>query len=469
MNIQYRTVAVDQIASSDGLSARRRLKEIPVRRVLLALLAIGCCSHNSLLAQENPFLPLQILDQTVYSVTGNRYLLTSMTSYLAANDFAIEQGGWLWSVNDRQEMDYVIDAFLPTILDYGRTFQAPQGFSSVAPDDIDIYIGFNDSELFGASEGNFQWINGDPVTFTNWSGGEPNNVGQETDPAGEDYAEIWNLSGNRTWNDDNDRGSGLNGLPPSNPARLPAGGNVAVIELPPIPPALTLQIDPATGYARVVSVVENELNLHSYSITVEGALLAPGAWQATNLAARGVDAPATPAAPGDRWEVVSAAVDQVYEAFLLGGTVIEAQASLVLGKIIEPFDPNGAPAFNFEFASTDAKNTSLFATVDAPIEFASFEVPAFLAGDFDGNGIVNGADLTIWEDQFGAASGGSSATGDATGDGAVDGRDFLRWQANFGAATGATAATVAIPEPTGGALAAWVGIALLRSRRRRAA
>jgi hypothetical protein len=417
-------------------------------------------------ASANPFLPLRVLGQTVNSSTGNRYLLTSMTTFPAAHSFAVDQGGWLWAVNDRQEMDFVIDAFLPTILDYGRSFQPPPGFGSVAPDDIDIYIGFTDSELFGASEGNWQWINGDPVTFTNWSGGEPNNVGQESDPAGEDYGEIWNLSGNRTWNDDNDRGSGLNDLPPSSPARLPAGGNVAVIELPPVPPALHLQVDPSTGYARVVSVVSAPLNLHSYSITTAAPLLTPAAWQSTNLSARGVDAPAAPAAPGNRWEVVNAAPEQIFEAFLLGGTAIASQASLVLGRIVAPFDPASAPAFVFDFASTDAKNTSLFPTAAAPVEFVAFEVPSLLAGDFDGNGAVNGADLVVWQNGFGTASGASSAAGDANGDGAVDGRDFLRWQAQFGAAAAAAAVATSVPEPAAAALLAIGWWPLARGLRR---
>jgi hypothetical protein len=36
-----------------------------------------------------------------------------------------------------------------------------------------VWIGFTDE----ANEGNFKWVNGDPVTYTNWSYGEPNNQG----------------------------------------------------------------------------------------------------------------------------------------------------------------------------------------------------------------------------------------------------------------------------------------------------
>ncbi|MFX1507033.1 MAG: lectin-like protein, partial [Promethearchaeota archaeon] len=55
-----------------------------------------------------------------------------------------------------------------------------------------IWIGLTDSETYGASEGNFQWITGEPVTFTRWSSGEPNNAGNE------DFAEMYS---NGYWND----------------------------------------------------------------------------------------------------------------------------------------------------------------------------------------------------------------------------------------------------------------------------
>jgi len=51
------------------------------------------------------------------------------------------------------------------------------------------FIGFNDA----ASEGNFVWADGSPVTYTNWNVGEPNNSGNE------DYATINSTTGN--WND----------------------------------------------------------------------------------------------------------------------------------------------------------------------------------------------------------------------------------------------------------------------------
>ncbi|MBX3427296.1 MAG: PEP-CTERM sorting domain-containing protein [Pirellulales bacterium] len=68
----------------------------------------------------------------------------------------------------------------------------------------------------------------------------------------------------------------------------------------------------------------------------------------------------------------------------------------------------------------------------------------FLEADFNQDGFVNGADLTIWKNAYGAG-----AQGDATGDGKSDGADFLVWQRQFGSAPpAALAAKAAVPEPT---------------------
>jgi hypothetical protein len=73
---------------------------------------------------------------------------------------------------------------------------------------------------------------------------------------------------------------------------------------------------------------------------------------------------------------------------------------------------------------------------------------ASLAGDFNGSGTVNGADLTIWKTHLGMATGATLAMGDADGDQDVDGADFMIWQQNVDSAS-----VAAVPEPAAWAMA----------------
>lgn len=103
--------------------------------------------------------------------------------------------------------------------------------------------------------------------------------------------------------------------------------------------------------------------------------------------------------------------------------------------------------------------------------YIDFETPPSLAGgddaDFNGDGLVNGADFLIW--QQGVGSGTQLSQGDANGSGNVDGVDLAVWESQFGTAGGNSAgAAAAVPEPTGWAtaLAGLVAAAALRRPRK---
>jgi hypothetical protein len=57
-----------------------------------------------------------------------------------------------------------------------------------------------------------------------------------------------------------------------------------------------------------------------------------------------------------------------------------------------------------------------------------------LAGDFDGDNDIDGADFLRWQRGLGTTSGATPAQGDANGDGDVDGADLTVWRGNFGEA-----------------------------------
>jgi hypothetical protein len=64
---------------------------------------------------------------------------------------------------------------------------------------------------------------------------------------------------------------------------------------------------------------------------------------------------------------------------------------------------------------------------------------AFLKGDFDADGDVDGDDFRAWQSGFGTPNG--AAHGDADTDGDVDGDDFLAWPSQFGSGGGRGAIT----------------------------
>lgn len=91
-----------------------------------------------------------------------------------------------------------------------------------------------------------------------------------------------------------------------------------------------------------------------------------------------------------------------------------------------------------------------------------------LSADFNGDGVVNAADLAKWKLGFGKTTGAEPADGDADGDFDVDGNDFLAWQRQLGSSA-VTPAASPVPEPAT-AVTAWVGVAamtyVLRRQRR---
>ncbi len=86
--------------------------------------------------------------------------------YWDALNHANALGGYIVTINSQAENDFVA------------------GFLGGG----DIWLGLSDA----GSEGNFYWTNGEPVTYTNWAAGEPNNANNE------DYVEMW---AGGTWND----------------------------------------------------------------------------------------------------------------------------------------------------------------------------------------------------------------------------------------------------------------------------
>lgn len=87
----------------------------------------------------------------------------------------------------------------------------------------------------------------------------------------------------------------------------------------------------------------------------------------------------------------------------------------------------------------------------------------YLPADFNDDGLVNAADLTVWKGAFGV-----NANGDANNDSFTNGVDFLIWQRQFGqlpAVAAADTAALAVPEPSAAIISAIATMLFAAARR----
>jgi hypothetical protein len=75
----------------------------------------------------------------------------------------------------------------------------------------------------------------------------------------------------------------------------------------------------------------------------------------------------------------------------------------------------------------------------------TLELVAATTADFNGDGVVDGADFLAWQRGVGVAE-PAFADGDANGDGLVDGADLAVWSEQFGPPS-ASPAAIGVPEP----------------------
>jgi hypothetical protein len=87
-----------------------------------------------------------------------------------------------------------------------------------------------------------------------------------------------------------------------------------------------------------------------------------------------------------------------------------------------------------------------------------------LDGDFNNDGRVDGADLTVWKGNVGMTD-ADFEDGDSDGDGDVDGSDFLAWQRTVGLDHSPPGAIAVVPEPATVATMAFAAAAMAAFRR----
>ena len=107
--------------------------------------------------------PLQAQDPGILTsisspLDDHHYLLLEASDWTTAENLASSWGGNLVAVGDQLEMDFIHENFSV----FGGTGRR-------------LWLGLDDI----AVEGVFEWTNGEPVVYTNWNAGEPNNSNNE--------------------------------------------------------------------------------------------------------------------------------------------------------------------------------------------------------------------------------------------------------------------------------------------------
>ena len=153
-----------------------------------------------------------------------------------------------------------------------------------------------------------------------------------------------------------------------------------------------------------------------------------------------------------------------------GSAVVTSQAMTVGGDLDLSVAGDVTPGDRFVAISATGGLFGAFNSIDLPetpgvtwrldIDPNSIAIIAGLAGDFNGDGVVNATDYAVWREALWT----QDLAADANNDHVIDNLDYLAWRANFGAtAPAASQPAGATPEPaTLLLLFAWVALGAFR-------
>ncbi|MEM8496300.1 MAG: PEP-CTERM sorting domain-containing protein, partial [Planctomycetota bacterium] len=112
---------------------------------------------------------------------------------------------------------------------------------------------------------------------------------------------------------------------------------------------------------------------------------------------------------------------------------------------IDGDDDGIASTTNDDYDAQAFFGQKIFAT-----DLTAFASDFIVTGDYNGNGLVDAADYTIWADTFGSTL---DLAADGNGNGVVDAADYTIWADNFGSTLSDNFTSLApVPEPGTSAL-----------------
>ena len=218
----------------------------------------------------------------------------------------------------------------------------------------------------------------------------------------------------------------------------PVVDNVSVVGLAGATPMLEINL--GSGELFLTGGVDS-LDINFYELTGPSGSLAPGSWQSGNLDAQNIDEVNGGATSADSWSTLAASTDNLTEAFLNGSSVFDENRTESLG-----IGFNTASGVDVEtelqmLVGLVGGATRLIDIVAIPGEE--------IQGDYNGDGVVNIADYTVWRDNLGANLTLNGENPGAVTPGVVDTEDYTFWKSRLGATTnpGLLVAQV-VPEPS---------------------
>jgi hypothetical protein len=209
-----------------------------------------------------------------------------------------------------------------------------------------------------------------------------------------------------------------------------------------------LTIDPDNGQAELWNDSRHTVSFDSYSIKSQAGELNGANWNEL----------------GGSWQVANPTLvnngTQLAEVNPTSNRTLGPGQRILLGNIF-PLVASIDPTTDLTFVASNSDTLAAVQTINGIIRVGDVTIGGPQQGDFNGDGIVNLADYTVWRDNLGANNEGVINNA-GNGDNLVDAADYGLWKSNFGVGGGSlaglTAGSAAVPEPGTFALA---GVAVL--------
>ena len=188
-----------------------------------------------------------------------------------------------------------------------------------------------------------------------------------------------------------------------------------------------LLLDTQTGAATLHNQSNDNAAIISYTISsATGALLTDWTGLATN--------------EPEVWQKARPTTQNLSELTMTADYLTMAPGeSIDLGTV---WDTQKSPNLQFKYQTTDGVVHNSYVVF---LNATGTSEP--LTGDFNGDGIVDLSDYTVWRNHLGAT--GSNLAADSDANGVVDQADYLAWKTNFGATAPSAMQTSStqVPEP----------------------